>query len=144
MPSCSFVYGAGASANASCHVMPVAGNCSSVLRGTIIRMLLIVIVPPENRSSGWSTVAAWMKPTMSNDADAGSAGCAPMGTESAAATTTMTNAHPTLAPPARARERFVVVRISVVGIAMTPLCAHTDNHPAERHDRGPARTIEIV
>src|SRR3954470_18495084 len=59
-------------------------------------MLFTVIVPPENRSFGLSTVADWMKPVMSNGAATGSGCCAPVTINNAAIIAATTTGRPAL------------------------------------------------
>ena len=83
----------------------------------------MVMVPPENMSSGLSTVADWMNPVMSNGAATGSAGCAPVVTDSAAIAAATMSGHP-------ARR----VRVSVL---LTSCFTIADSSGRDRHP-GPA------
>src|SRR6185312_9922346 len=138
MPVCSFVYGAGASANASCQVIAVAGNCSSVFRGTVMRMLLTVMVPPENRSFGLSMVADWMNPITSNGAVTGIEGCAPIDTDIAAAAVAAASAHRSLAAAASRRVAAVIrcIILVIIRSLSSRIRAHRQRHVAAAASAG--------
>src|SRR5437762_14329637 len=80
-PAAASPYGAGACANISCQVSALAGNMTTISFGTTMTWPFTLMVPPQCALAvqAASSVASWMKPTVSNcvdDGDSGMGSCA--------------------------------------------------------------------